>query len=74
MLDDGWTDRWMNPGQSHLLAPDPGHGKEAPWWQVWAQEGLWLTALWVWGRQWHPPHGLAVSAWIWLLAPPLPAV
>lgn len=45
MLDDGWTDRWMNPGQGHLLAPDPGHSKEAPWWQVgvWAQEELWLT-------------------------------
>lgn len=57
-LTDGRTDRWMNPGQSHLLAPDPGHGKEAPWWQVWAQEGLWLSPLRVWGRQWHPPHGL----------------
>lgn len=53
MLDDGWTDRWMNPGQSHLLAPDPGQSKEAPWWQVgvWAQEELWLTPH-------PPPHGL----------------
>ena len=52
MLDDGWTDRWMNPGQGHLLAPDPGHSKEAPWWQVgvWAQEELWLTP--------RPPYGL----------------
>jgi len=74
MLDDGWTDRWMNPGQSHLLAPDPGQSKEAPWWQVgvWAQEELWLTPhphRMVWGRQQE-----AVLAWVWLLAPPLPAV
>ena len=48
--------------------------KEAPWWQVgvWAQEELWLTPhphRMVWGRQQE-----AVLAWVWLLAPPLPAV
>lgn len=50
MLDDGWTDRWMSPGQSHLLAPDPGHSKEAPWWQV--GRGLGSGGLWL------NPHGL----------------
>lgn len=51
MLDDGWTDRWMNPGQSHLLAPDPGHSKEAPWWQV--GRGLGSGGVVA-----QPPHGL----------------